>query len=225
MRRERDKQDCHVLPNIVNWEASPVSGTLRVPLDFDNGHRPASLPDRSRNTNSGTRSVPDTAASVEEATAGCQPAPPRYVTFINPHALSQTPKSRYGSELCANRSCSPAVLKSDGKPSHSKARPFVTCNWLGTSGRLGNQIFQIAATIGTARANGLDFTFPPWSYSAYRRFQNSKCVGNNSSRTWRPLCLRDGRFGKRRQAFALQMVRSSRPGNSTGSRRCPWPWC
>jgi hypothetical protein len=53
-------------------------------------------------------------------------------------------------------------LKSDGKPSHSKVRPFVICKWLGRSGRLGNQSFQLAVTIGTARNNGFDFVFPPW---------------------------------------------------------------
>ena len=46
-------------------------------------------------------------------------------------------------------------------------RPFVTCRWLGRSGRLGNQLFQVAATIGTARKNGLDFVFPPWHYAGY----------------------------------------------------------
>jgi hypothetical protein len=45
--------------------------------------------------------------------------------------------------------------------------PFVTCKWLGKSGRLGNQLFQIAATIGTARKNGLDFVFPPWAYAEW----------------------------------------------------------
>jgi glycosyltransferase involved in cell wall biosynthesis len=44
--------------------------------------------------------------------------------------------------------------------------PFVTCCWLGQSGRLGNQLFQIAATIGTARKNGLGFIFPPWAYAS-----------------------------------------------------------
>ena len=47
------------------------------------------------------------------------------------------------------------------------ARPLVTCRALGRSGRLGNQLFQIAATIGTARRSGLDFVFPPWSYAEH----------------------------------------------------------
>ena len=32
---------------------------------------------------------------------------------------------------------------------------------------MGNHLFQIAATIGTARKNGLDFVFPPWDYARY----------------------------------------------------------
>jgi len=36
---------------------------------------------------------------------------------------------------------------------------------LGNHGRLGNQLFQVAATIGIARANGMDPLFPPnWKY-------------------------------------------------------------
>jgi hypothetical protein len=46
-------------------------------------------------------------------------------------------------------------------------KPFVTCKWLGQSGRLGNHLFQIAATIGTARKNGVEYVFPPWVYAAY----------------------------------------------------------
>jgi hypothetical protein len=42
---------------------------------------------------------------------------------------------------------------------------FVTCKVLGKAGRLGNQLFQIAATIGTARRNGMEFVFPPWPYA------------------------------------------------------------
>jgi hypothetical protein len=45
----------------------------------------------------------------------------------------------------------------------------VTCKWLGQSGRLGNQMFQIAATIGVARKNGLECVFPPWDYADYFR--------------------------------------------------------
>lgn len=34
-------------------------------------------------------------------------------------------------------------------------------------GRLGNQLFQIASTIGIAHSNGLDFCFPEWKYSEH----------------------------------------------------------
>lgn len=37
-------------------------------------------------------------------------------------------------------------------------------------GRLGNQLFQIAATIGIAEKNGMGFFFPEWKYSKY--FEN-----------------------------------------------------
>ena len=49
----------------------------------------------------------------------------------------------------------------------ARRKPFVTCSSLGQAGRLGNQLFQIAATIGVARENGLDFVLPPWPHSAY----------------------------------------------------------
>ena len=38
---------------------------------------------------------------------------------------------------------------------------------LGQLGRLGNQMFQIASTIGIAEANGGTAIFPEWSYSKY----------------------------------------------------------
>jgi hypothetical protein len=42
---------------------------------------------------------------------------------------------------------------------------------LGQRGRLGNQLFQIAATIGIARDRGDDFIFPPnWLYRPYFSF-------------------------------------------------------
>lgn len=43
---------------------------------------------------------------------------------------------------------------------------FVTFRNFGRMGRLGNQLFQIAATIGVARRHGCEFAFPPWRYSA-----------------------------------------------------------
>lgn len=42
---------------------------------------------------------------------------------------------------------------------------------LGKYGRLGNQLFQIAATIGLAKKHGVDYGFPEWEYSKY--FQNT----------------------------------------------------
>lgn len=46
---------------------------------------------------------------------------------------------------------------------------MITFSQLGTLpwGRLGNQLFCIAATIGTAHRNGQLFVLPPWSYSSY----------------------------------------------------------
>ena len=44
---------------------------------------------------------------------------------------------------------------------------FVTFKALGKLGRLGNQLFQIAATVGAARRNGAEFVFPPWPYSVF----------------------------------------------------------
>jgi len=40
---------------------------------------------------------------------------------------------------------------------------------LGELGRLGNQLFQVAATIGVARRSGCPFIFPPWPYA--RQFE------------------------------------------------------
>lgn len=45
--------------------------------------------------------------------------------------------------------------------------PFVTFDLLGQLGRLGNQLFQIAATIGAARRSHCACTFPDWPYEAY----------------------------------------------------------
>jgi hypothetical protein len=41
---------------------------------------------------------------------------------------------------------------------------------IGELGRLGNQLFQIAATIGIARRNGCSFVFPPWPYARHFEF-------------------------------------------------------
>jgi len=44
---------------------------------------------------------------------------------------------------------------------------LVTFSRLNHHGRLGNQLFQIAATIGTARKNDVPFLFPQWEYSSW----------------------------------------------------------
>lgn len=44
---------------------------------------------------------------------------------------------------------------------------IVTYRSLGSFGRLGNQLFQIAATIGIAQHNGFEFAFPPWSFNRF----------------------------------------------------------
>ncbi len=40
--------------------------------------------------------------------------------------------------------------------------PFLTFRELGRHGLLANQMFQVAATVGIARRNGLDYVLPPW---------------------------------------------------------------
>jgi hypothetical protein len=47
---------------------------------------------------------------------------------------------------------------------------MVTFKELGNFGRLGNQLFQIASTIGIATRNNQSFVFPVWAYSRY--YQN-----------------------------------------------------
>ena len=44
---------------------------------------------------------------------------------------------------------------------------MVTYSQLGNKGRLGNQLFQIASTIGIATENGRPFAFPDWEYNKY----------------------------------------------------------
>jgi hypothetical protein len=43
---------------------------------------------------------------------------------------------------------------------------MITCSEL-TRGRLGNQLFHVASTIGIAIANGHEYVFPEWSYSKH----------------------------------------------------------
>jgi hypothetical protein len=49
---------------------------------------------------------------------------------------------------------------------------------LGSRGNLGNQMFQIASTIGIARLNNQSYGFPQWSYSKY--FKQSLPYYDNS---------------------------------------------
>jgi hypothetical protein len=44
---------------------------------------------------------------------------------------------------------------------------MITFKRLGTYGRLGNQLFQIASTIGIANDNKTNYSFPNWSYNNY----------------------------------------------------------
>jgi hypothetical protein len=53
--------------------------------------------------------------------------------------------------------------------SRFSSEKFVTFP-LGQLGRFGNQLFQIAATIGIARRNGCSFVFPAWPYSRHFEF-------------------------------------------------------
>lgn len=41
---------------------------------------------------------------------------------------------------------------------------MITCSTLGKNGRLGNQLFQIAAVIGLAKLSGHTYGFPEWAY-------------------------------------------------------------
>lgn len=43
----------------------------------------------------------------------------------------------------------------------------LTFSNLGYSGRLGNQLWQIASTIGLAESHGFEFGFPEWPYAPY----------------------------------------------------------
>ena len=48
---------------------------------------------------------------------------------------------------------------------------MITYSKIGKKGNLGNQLFQIASTIGLATRNKQDFSFPDWKYQKY--FKNS----------------------------------------------------
>lgn len=44
---------------------------------------------------------------------------------------------------------------------------MITCPQLGGQGRLGNQLWQIAGTLGVAHARGDEVSFPAWDYQEY----------------------------------------------------------
>ena len=44
---------------------------------------------------------------------------------------------------------------------------MLTCQCIGQLGRLGNQMFQIASTIGLSRKNNCSYFFPKWEYQEY----------------------------------------------------------
>lgn len=50
----------------------------------------------------------------------------------------------------------------------------VTFTNLGRMGRLGNQLFQIAAVIGLAKKTGMDYYFPKWEFTSYTRCDANK---------------------------------------------------
>jgi hypothetical protein len=52
---------------------------------------------------------------------------------------------------------------------------MITFGQLGRYGRLGNQMFQVASTIGIAIANGYDYAFPRWvNHDAAERFGSTE---------------------------------------------------
>lgn len=54
---------------------------------------------------------------------------------------------------------------------------MITFTSLGKKGNLGNQLFQIASTIGIAKKNNQDYIFPKWVYSTY--FKSSFLFSEN----------------------------------------------
>ena len=81
---------------------------------------------------------------------------PSQIETSRPSALR-----RYIAEVAKLRFVAPVARRLRSRFSDTK---FVTFP-LGELGRLGNQLFQIAATIGIARRNGCPFIFPQWPYA------------------------------------------------------------
>lgn len=55
---------------------------------------------------------------------------------------------------------------------------MITYSRLGKKGNIGNQLFQIASTIGIATKHGHSFSFPKWKYSKY--FEKSLPISDES---------------------------------------------
>lgn len=54
---------------------------------------------------------------------------------------------------------------------------MITFNQLGRYGRIGNQMFEIAGTIGIAKKHGYDFAFPYWkNYDEQERFSGTEDI-------------------------------------------------
>lgn len=62
---------------------------------------------------------------------------------------------------------------------------MITYSKLGIKGNLGNQMFQIASTIGIAEKNGHDYFFPYWEYSKYFDYDFPISFKNENFRTIR----------------------------------------
>jgi len=70
---------------------------------------------------------------------------------------------------------------------------FVSFPQLGSLGRLGNQLFQIAATVGTARKHGYYYVLPPWKYSQYlsNRISQTSILGPARNYVEQAFCYQD----------------------------------
>ena len=61
---------------------------------------------------------------------------------------------------------------------------YATCKVFQNMGRLGNQLFQAAATIGYARDNDKQYVFPRWSYSNYFELPIKEVDGKLIAEAW-----------------------------------------
>lgn len=66
------------------------------------------------------------------------------------------------------------VINNYVKEFFTNNKGFITFKQLGNFGHLGNQLYQIAATLGTAKKNNLNVVLPEWSYTDY--FPNTKSL-------------------------------------------------